>query len=279
MTTARYRYGDTNPQNAPFKSAVAVQIGDLSFLDETDSYTLKPAGSYSWQSAIATPSAPTVANTATAVGSPLTNSATGVKISYQFPWGEGALSSAGSATPTAAARLLVSGAPLLPPAPALWTNIYVETAAGSGTYKLWGISYGESVNVDTYGGGRTPPASPLTVDATLATQYQFAQRFVGVAAQRYDGSNANAYGIKDGLIRYSTSGVYAFDCAAATFNADDLVGPAKQTGNALEPQKVVLVGNVQLAVGRVVQPYTSNTTLVLVEIFPGRSNLGNQPSL
>src|SRR5262245_38742619 len=149
--TAKYRYGDTNPATAPLKSGVAVNIADMVYIDDGDSFTLKPAGSFTFGSSIGTPAAPTVADSGVTVGSGLTNSATAVKISYQFPWGEGVLSSAGTATPTANATLKVSGASLVPPAPALYTNIYVETSAGSGTFKLWGITYGANVMVNSYG--------------------------------------------------------------------------------------------------------------------------------
>lgn len=276
--TAKYRYGETNPATAPLKSAVAVNIADLCYIDDSDSYTLKPAGSFTWGAAIATPSAPTVANGAVAVGSPLTNAATGVKISYQFPWGEGPLSAAGSATPTAAAMLLASGAPLVPPLNALYTNIYVETAAGSGVYKLWGASYGESVMVNSYGAGQVPAGSPVTVSALLATQYAFVQKFVGCSGQRFDGTNTAAYGIKDGLIRFDTHGVYQFDCASATFNAGDWVGPDKASGNTLEPQKVVAVVSPVLAIGRVVLGAT-NVTSVLVDVQNTRMKLNNKPSI
>lgn len=103
-------------------------------------------------------------------------------------------------------------------------------------------------------------AGAVTWDTNLATtQEAFHDVFLGVANQQSrDGDTA--------AIRVATSGVYEFDCAAATFNLGDLVGPAKQSGNLLEPQKVVAVATPNLAIGRVVKKYGSNTTKVLVEI-------------
>ena len=45
----RYRYGETNPMNIAFKVGVAVSIGDMVYLDNTDSFTIKPASAYPWQ--------------------------------------------------------------------------------------------------------------------------------------------------------------------------------------------------------------------------------------
>ena len=254
----RYRHGATRPRSLAFKAAVAVQIGDCCFRDASDSYTLKPASSYTYQSTIATPSAPTVANTTTTLATGLTNAATGVKVSYNFPWGEGALSNAGSATPTANAGILLSGVAL--PDPVISRNIYVETAAASGTYKLWGVDFGGNTVITGYGIGRVPPTAVATT-ALEFTQYLFHNSFAGVAAQQYDGTNANIYGVKDGMIRFDPVGVFEFDCASATFKAGDLVGMAKASGSNLENQKVVAVAHELLAIGRVYENATTVTTV------------------
>lgn len=44
----RYRYGETNPVNVPYKAGVAVSIGDMTFLDATDVFTVKPASAFAW---------------------------------------------------------------------------------------------------------------------------------------------------------------------------------------------------------------------------------------
>lgn len=267
--TFRYQYGEVQQATVPFKSGVAVSIGDLSYIDAGDSNTLKPAMSATWESAIATPSAPTVADTAVALdASGLANSATGVKITYQFPWGEGALSAAGTATPTLHAGIYVSGTPLVPPAPALYTNIYVETSAGSGIYKLWGITYGSPVIVYSYGAGQVPfaanPGGVVVASAALDySQYNFCQSFLGVAMQGYDGTNANAYGIKDGFLRVATTGVFQFPLVSASYAAGDYFGCAKDTGNNLAGQTVIAVASPLLAIGRAVRPGTSQTIVDL----------------
>lgn len=98
-------------------------------------------------------------------------------------------------------------------------------------------------------------------DTNLATtQENFHDGFLGVAAQRSRNGDTDA-------IRINTSGVYEFDTASATYEVGDLVGPAKQTGNALESQKVASVAGHNLAVGRVAKQYAAATTKVYVEIL------------
>lgn len=115
--------------------------------------------------------------------------------------------------------------------------------------------------------GLPRPASALAWDTSLAvTQEAFHDAFLGVAGQQSRVGD-------DDAIRYATSGVFEFDCASASFAVGDLVGPAKQSGNALESQKVVAVATPNLAIGRVAEVAT-NATKVLVEIMgvltPGR---------
>lgn len=135
------------------------------------------------------------------------------------------------------------------------------------------IAIGDLCYIDS-STGKVEPASNFTWTSDLATtQPLFAARFVGVAGQRYDGTNSTAYGIKDGNLRVDTDGVYEFDCAAATFKVGDLVGPAKQSGNALENQKVAAVAGKTLAIGRVVEAGTSVTT-VKVRISSAMAQVG-----
>jgi hypothetical protein len=256
-------------------SAGQVNIGDCVYyntsLQQGGLNTATAANQLAWPSAIATPSAPTLTNTTTTLATGLTANATGVKVSYVFPWGEGTLSAAGTVTPTANAAILLSGIAL--PSPAIGLNVYVESSAGSGIYKLYGqydtvtLQQGQgSVLITGYGQGSSPPTA-VAQDAQAIAQYNFAQLFLGVSAQRFDGSNVNAYGIKDGRIRIDTAGVFDFACASATFNVGDWVGLAKGTGNFLDPQTVIAVANRTQAIGRVVQQGTSVTT-VRVEIMP-----------
>lgn len=103
-------------------------------------------------------------------------------------------------------------------------------------------------------------AADVTWDTDLATtQEAFHDAFLGVSGQRSRDGDTDP-------IRVNTTGVFEFDCAAATFDLGDLVGPAKATGNALESQKVVAVASANLAIGRVAKAYGSNTTKVLVRV-------------
>lgn len=261
--TVRYVRGNSYMKDVyTVATAQAVERGDFVALQ---SDTIVRASDMTWGTAVATPLAPTVADGGTAVGTPLTNSATGVKVSIQFPWGEGALSNAGSATPTANAFLKVTLAAL--PAPGLWWNIYVETSAGSGTYKHWGNSASASiVFVDSYGAGRTPPTAVLSAE-TQITQYNFAQLFAGVSNQRKVANVARIFGnSEDNNIMVCHGGIWEISCSSANFDAGDWVGPAKDTGDDLMDQTVVEVAHPSLAIGRVVKSADS-ATKIMVEIM------------
>jgi hypothetical protein len=93
----------------------------------------------------------------------------------------------------------------------------------------------------------------------LTTQTNFANLFLGVSMQTKDASTARIRGnSEDNTIMVAPEGVYEFDCESATFEVGDLVGPAKDTGNALLSDKVVAVVAAG-AIGRVVQRGTSIT--------------------
>lgn len=272
-------WGDVRPRKVGILTAQAIAQYDLTGLSSGNAVR---AQDQSWASAVATPTAPTVADTGASIGAggPLTNSVTGVKISYQFPWGEGTLSAAGTATPTAHAGLLISGAPLTPPTPALWTNIYIESSAGSGTYLKWGQTLGESRIANVYGNGPAPYAGnagnvAVNSGATELTQYNFALTFCGLSHQRKDATTqVRPYGSsEDNKLIVHAGGVFPMDCASASFNVGDAVGPAKDTGNALLSQKVVGVVDISLGIGYVAEA-GSTVTSVKVEIIPYLERLG-----
>lgn len=106
------------------------------------------------------------------------------------------------------------------------------------------------------------PASDQAWDTDLATtQTAFATRFLGVAAKYSRNGDIDP-------IVVNTNGVFEFECAAAQFKLGDLVGPAKQSGNALERRKVVAVGSEALAIGRVAKRSPgANVTKVLVQLM------------
>lgn len=266
---AKYLYGNTRQGLFDLKSGVAVVKGDHLYRDASDSNKVKPAGSFTWGTAVATPSAPTVANGTAAIGTGMTNAATGVKVSLNFAWGEGALSAAGSATPTLNAGIQIAALDISGFTGALSRNIYVETAAASGIYKLWGTDNGGANLITGYGSQRVPPTA-VTSSATDVTQYSFHLSYAGVADQSYDGTTAglNTAGIKDGKIRVLQDGVFEENTAAATYAPGDLVGLAKQSGNLLEPQKVVACSGKSQAVGRVAEGLGTSATLVRIRISP-----------
>jgi hypothetical protein len=116
-------------------------------------------------------------------------------------------------------------------------------------------------------------ASDTVWDTNLATtQAAFVALFMGVSAQRKDANVARPYGNSvDNYIRVDTDGVYEFDCASASFDVGDLVGPAKDTGNALLDNKVVAVGSSAAAIGRVHKKGASVTRVqvkILSTLYP-----------
>jgi hypothetical protein len=233
----------------PFQvaTAQAVEFYDLVALQ---SNTIVRASDITWASAVATPSAPTLADGGINVGTGLTNALTAVKISYQFPWGEGPLSAAATVTPTANATIKASG--LAPAAPALWTNLYVETAAGSGTFKLFSQVYGDNTQITQYGNGPVPSASPQLSGALQITQYNFAQLFAGVCNQRKVANLARIFGNSvDNMIMVNRGGNWEFDTASFAYSPGMWVGPAKDVGNVLLNQTVVQVPHPSLAIGKV----------------------------
>lgn len=104
-------------------------------------------------------------------------------------------------------------------------------------------------------------AEDFAWDTDLATtQAAFRLKFLGVAAQKKRSTDTTVKGNSvANQIRVDTDGVFEYDCASATFEVGDLVGPAKQSGNALESQKVVGVATDSLAIGHVVERGTSIT--------------------
>jgi hypothetical protein len=110
-------------------------------------------------------------------------------------------------------------------------------------------------------------------DTNLATtQTAFALLFLGVAAQRKVDDVARVPGNgEDNIIRVDSDGIFEFDCASASFAFGDYVGPAKQSGDLLESQKVVEVASEALAIGRVVESATS-VTRVKVKLLSKLAN-------
>lgn len=111
--------------------------------------------------------------------------------------------------------------------------------------------------------GTLVKAEDTAWDTDLATtQTAFSNvLYVGVAMQTKTSTTvARVPGnSEDNVIMVATAGVWEFDCASATFEVGGLVGPAKDTGNALLSDKVVTVASEAYAIGRVVERGTSIT--------------------
>lgn len=123
------------------------------------------------------------------------------------------------------------------------------------------IQIGDLVAQDATGAVYPASAEAWSVDLPT-TQGLFQDKLLGVAMQRSRNGDTDP-------IRVATAGVFEFDCASATFELGVLVGPAKQSGNALENQKVTSVagaGNEGASVGRVARRVSPADTRVYVEI-------------
>lgn len=136
------------------------------------------------------------------------------------------------------------------------------------------VAVGDIVGMSS---GTLVKASDETWDTNLATtQTNFVTKFLGVSGQQKDANVARVFGnATDNVIRVDAGGVFTFDCASATFEVGDLVGCAKQSGNALEDQKVVSVASEALAIGRVVERGTS-ITRVKIQILSKLNPLARQ---
>lgn len=106
-------------------------------------------------------------------------------------------------------------------------------------------------------------ASDTTWNTSLAqTQADFRATFLGVAGQTKDNATAQIRGNSTAnRCRVDTDGVYLLKTASASYNIGDLVGPAKDTGNALLNDTVASVAAIDKAIGYVVEKTTSATTV------------------
>lgn len=103
-----------------------------------------------------------------------------------------------------------------------------------------------------------------------ATQQSFAQVFLGVSAQRWDG-HFISFGLMNGLIRIDTGGVFEFDCSPLDFFVvGDMVGLAAGNSNGIDfllPQMVVRVDSADKAIGWVERGLGTKANTVLVRLF------------
>lgn len=104
------------------------------------------------------------------------------------------------------------------------------------------------------------PAAGFTWTTDLpTTQTAFRLVFLGVSgSQKLAGSTKSVVVLR--------AGNFDFDCASFTGDPGSLMGPAKQSGNALENQKVASVATNLLAIGRTERINTA-VTKVRVEVM------------
>lgn len=104
------------------------------------------------------------------------------------------------------------------------------------------------------------PASMLAVSNNKpAAQAAFAAKFLGVAMAR--SRRCDTAGI-----RVATTGVFEFDCAAATFELGDLLGVDAGANGALLNQQAVKVAASIAAIGRVAKRQPTAAASALVDI-------------
>jgi len=120
------------------------------------------------------------------------------------------------------------------------------------------IEIGDLVCLDA---GTAKSASTLPdLGTKSANQEAFHDILVGVAMQHSRSDDTQS-------IRIATSGVFEFDCASATFEIGDLVGPDEDgTGTELEDNVVISVATPNLAVGRCAKRVNPAGTQILVDV-------------
>lgn len=160
----------------------------------------------------------------------------------------------------------------------------VSNDTGKGPYRhsppVWKatllVAPGDMVYRDTGDGyDKSAGAFPWTTDLPT-TQTAFKAVFRGVSEARRVATQTADGGVGDGAIL--ATGEFRFPCAAlgSAAKPGDLIGPAKAAGNALEPQKWVIVTNVSYAVAVVTRDAASGDTFLYGEIHPATFDRGVQ---
>ncbi len=115
-----------------------------------------------------------------------------------------------------------------------------------------------------------PAAAQANQGSKAANQQLFHNNFAGVAMQHSANGDTSP-------IRVATTGVFAFDCAIATFEVGALVGAEQPTGaTVLKNQVVASVAAENLAIGRCTKRVNPAGTSLLVEIVGTVSHGGPQ---
>lgn len=130
------------------------------------------------------------------------------------------------------------------------------------------LEIGDLVYLDT---GSAKPASALPDQGTTTlNQAGFQDAFVGVAMQASPVGDTRS-------VRIATTGVFEFDCDAATWELGDLIAAAADgSGDFLIDQKVDGVATVSAAVGRCAKQAPTAATRVLVDVVGTVTRGGSQ---
>ena len=108
-----------------------------------------------------------------------------------------------------------------------------------------------------------PASSQADQLSETLNQALFARNFVGIAVSSRQSTDSAA-----GVVRVQTEGLVEYPCVSSTFEIGDLVGADEAgSGTALEDQQVRKVTSPHLAIGRVVERYSSATTKVWIELI------------
>jgi hypothetical protein len=124
------------------------------------------------------------------------------------------------------------------------------------------IQVGDLVYEDTDGSAK--PAGSFTWNTSIGqTQIDFKAVFWGVSRGQRLGTETLA-----GTVLLDCRGEFEFPCAAlgSQLEAGTYVGPAKQSGNLLEPQILVSVADAAHAIGRLVERAAVGSTVLYVEL-------------
>lgn len=135
------------------------------------------------------------------------------------------------------------------------------------------IAAGDMVFLDT---DDVKSAADFTWDTDLATtQAEFAAKFLGIAlAAHASGGGA----ITDFPVDISHTAVYSLPCTSETHEIGDTLGPAKDSGNALLPQKLVKAAAGNSIASCVKRDGTAATTVsVVFESFANENLLTQGP--
>ena len=141
------------------------------------------------------------------------------------------------------------------------------------------VAKGDLIYIDTADNNTAKPAGSFTWNTSLAqTQTDFHAVFLGIADQDFAGetfTNVQQYGFPENRIAVITdpNAIFEGDQAAATVKTGDLIGAAKQSGNLLEPQKVVGTSTEATSIGRITKDFGTNATKVRFQITPARGSL------